>query len=287
MLIVGGGEVASTRLAKVLEADADVTLVAPSESLHPEVRYRIFSDPFTSNKITYHDRAFKFPDEPLSASTSSEFNPNVGGGDLEGVDVVLTAIDDVEISRSIYEHAHARKIPANVADIPPSCDFYFGAQLRSGPLQVMVSTNGKGPKIASMVRDSIRGHINDIGGPSGIGEIIERVGILRERLRERASGVGGEVSKKRMKWMVDLCDTWTLKELSLLDDGMMDKLLDDGWENGGRVPSFLAVGGISGAGKEWGSGVADWATLDRGIHLAAGFGFGAILTWLVLRHLDR
>ncbi|KAF8337506.1 putative NAD(P)-binding-domain-containing protein, partial [Cantharellus anzutake] len=215
VLIVGGGEVASTRLAKVLEADANVTLVAPSESLHPEIRYRIFSDPFTSKKITYHDR---------------NFNGGGGGGDLEGVDMVLTAIDDVEISRSIYEHAHARKIPTNVADIPPSCDFYFGAQLRSGPLQVMVSTNGKGPKIASMVRDSIQGHVVTISGSGGIGEIVEKVGMLRERLRERAPGVGGEVSKKRMKWMVDLCNTWTLEELGLLDDRIMDTLLDEGWE---------------------------------------------------------
>src|SRR5258708_4886249 len=286
VLIVGGGEVASKRLAKVLETDAYVTLVAPSEGLHPEVRYRIFSDPFTSKRITYHDRKFKFPDEPLSASTASEFNPNIGGGDLEGADMVLTAIDDVDISRSIYEHAHARKIPTNVADIPPSCDFYFGAQLRSGPLQVMVSTNGKGPKIASMVRDTIQEHVNSIVEPGGIGRIIEKVGVLRERLRERAPGVGGEVSEKRMKWMVDLCDTWTLKELGLLDERMMDKLLDQGWEKG-RVPSFLAVGGLSGVSKDWKSRVGDRATLDRCIHLSAGIGIGATLGWVVLRYLDR
>jgi len=41
VLIVGGGEVAAGRLRNVLEADAFVTLIAPSSKLNPEVRFRI------------------------------------------------------------------------------------------------------------------------------------------------------------------------------------------------------------------------------------------------------
>ena len=69
---------------------------------------------------------------------------------------------------------------------------------------------------------------------------IERVGELRSKLRERAPGVGGELGKKRMGWMTDLCNVWDLDELALLDDAAMKKLLDEGWEKG-QVPSPTEV----------------------------------------------
>lgn len=100
--------------------------------------------------------------------------------------MVLTAVDDVEKSREICALCRKRKIPVNVADIPPSCDFYFGSQIRSGPLQIMISTNGQSPKLANLIRRRIENSL-----PEGVGEAIEKVGTLRCKLRERAPGVGG------------------------------------------------------------------------------------------------
>ncbi|KAI0079012.1 siroheme synthase [Panus rudis PR-1116 ss-1] len=204
VLIVGGGDVASGRIESVLVADALITLLAPSAGLHPLTKHFIEAAP---DRITYHDRLFSGP------------------ADLEGVDMVLTAIDDVEESRRICALCRARKIPINVADIPPSCDFYFGSQIRSGPLQIMISTNGQSPKLANIIRKRIEQAI-----PEHAGEAIEKVGELRMKLRERAPGVGGEVSKRRMRWMVDVCTTWDMEDLAMLDDEMMYKLLDYGWE---------------------------------------------------------
>jgi len=151
--------------------------------------------------------------------------------------MVLTAIDDVERSREICGMCRALKIPVNVADIPPLCDFYFGSQIRDGPLQIMISTNGKGPKLANLIRKKIEQSL-----PEHAGEAIEKVGVLREQLKERAPGVGGELGKKRMRWMVEVCNAWELDELALLDDTMITKMLDDGWEKG-RVPKVEDVGG--------------------------------------------
>ncbi|OCH95299.1 siroheme synthase [Obba rivulosa] len=214
VLIVGGGDVASGRLESVLVADALVTLVSPSERLHPLTRRLIDA----SDRITYRDRLFEL-------------------SDLDGADMVLTAIDDVETSRAICAECRARRIPVNVADIPPSCDFYFGSQIRNGPLQVMISTNGRSPKLANIVRRRIEKSL-----PEHVGEAIEKVGELRSKLRERAPGVGGELGKRRMRWMVDVCTSWEMEDLALLDDDMMRKLLDDGWENN-RVPKLEDVGG--------------------------------------------
>ena len=201
----------------LLVADARVTLVSPSAGLHPLTKKFIEQYP---DRITYHDRTFGGP------------------SDLEGVDMVLTAIDDVDKSREICGLARERRIPINVADIPPSCDFYFGSQIRDGPLQVMISTNGQSPKLANLIRRQIEAAI-----PARAGAAIEKVGALRSKLKERAPGVGGDVGRRRMRWMVDVCSSWDMDELAMLDEQMMARLLDEGWENQ-TVPRLEDVGGL-------------------------------------------
>lgn len=203
VLIVGGGDVAASRIENILIADARITLIAPRAGLHPQTKAFIDATP----RITYHDRTFAGPE------------------DLEGVDMVLTAIDDVDKSREICALSRERRIPVNAADIPPSCDFYFGSQVKKLPLQIMISTNGKGPRLAHLIRKKIEDSL-----PEGIENAIERVGDLRVKLRERAPGVGGELGKRRMAWMTDVCNTWELDDLALLDDDSIAKLLDEGWE---------------------------------------------------------
>jgi len=206
VLVVGGGEVASSRIQHVLAAGANVTVVSPSTGLNDQTRSLIDCG------VVFHDRTF--------VST-----------DLDDADMVLTAIDDVDLSRDIGTSCRARRIPVNVADDPSYCDFYFGSQIQQGPLQIMVSTNGKSPKLANIIRRRIEESI-----PKSSGEAIERVGLLREKLKERAPGVGGDISKRRMKWMVDLCTSWEIDDLALLDDKQIEKLLDEGWERN-LVPS--------------------------------------------------
>lgn len=212
-LVVGGGHVAASRIQHVLDAGANVTVVSPVQGLIEDTKSLIDNN---NNNIVFHNRTF------LST-------------DLDNVDMVLTAIDDVELSRHIGSSCRDRRVPVNVADDPSYCDFYFGSQIRQGPLQIMVSTNGKSPKLANIIRKRIEESI-----PEGAGEAIERVGVLREKLKERAPGVGGDVSKRRMKWMVDLCTSWELDDLAGLDDGQIGRLLDEGWEMN-VVPSRESV----------------------------------------------
>lgn len=121
--------------------------------------------------------------------------------DLDGVDMVLTAVDDPEASSQIYKLCKERRIPANIADVPPECDFYFGSVHRDGPLQVMISTNGNGPKLASIVRKQIAATL-----PSNIGDAITKVGALRRKLRQIAPAP--EQGPKRMQW-------WALGHIGL------------------------------------------------------------------------
>lgn len=115
--------------------------------------------------------------------------------DDPSISMVLVAIDDPEASTEIWQLCKERRIPANIADVPPECDFYFGSVHRDGPLQIMVSTNGNGPKMANIVRRRIAKSL-----PPNIGDAIAKVGELRKRLRVVAPGNGE--GPKRMQWYV-------------------------------------------------------------------------------------
>ena len=72
VLIVGGGNVAAQRIVSLKIADAQVTIVSPEAGLHEEVKFRI-----ENKEVDWRDR--NFIDQ-----------------DLEGVYMVLTALDDHE-----------------------------------------------------------------------------------------------------------------------------------------------------------------------------------------------
>ncbi|KAI9668903.1 MAG: Bifunctional dehydrogenase and ferrochelatase, partial [Caeruleum heppii] len=208
VLVVGGGEVAAGRILNVLNADAKVTLVSPRDGLNDEVAYRV-----EQKQVDYVDRKF----EP---------------SDLDGADMVLTAVDDPEASSQIYKLCKERRIAANIADVPPECDFYFGSVHRDGPLQIMVSTNGNGPKLASIVRKQIAANL-----PKNIGQAIAQVGLLRRKLRKVAPAI--EEGPKRMQWMSKVCESWSLEDLCEMTEMDMEKLL--GYYQPGDVPSFEQV----------------------------------------------
>ncbi|KAJ9636797.1 Bifunctional dehydrogenase and ferrochelatase [Coniosporium apollinis] len=208
ILVVGGGEVAAGRILNVLNADAKVTVVSPRAGLNPEVAHRI-----ERGQVTYHDRKF----EP---------------SDLDDADMVLTAVDDPEASSQIWRLCKERRIPANIADVPPECDFYFGSVHRDGPLQIMVSTNGNGPKLANIVRRQIAANL-----PENIGDAIKKVGMLRRKLRKVAPAI--EEGPKRMQWMSKVCESWSLEDLVEMDEQDMERLL--GFYKPGIVPSFEEI----------------------------------------------
>lgn len=164
-------QVAAGRILHALNADAKVTVVCPSSGLNDEVSFRV-----SEGQVSHVDRTF----EPQ---------------DLDGADMVLCAIDDPVASSRVWQLCKERRIPANIADVPPECDFYFGSIHRDGPLQIMVSTNGNGPKMANIVRRKIADAL-----PDNTGTAIENVGRLRKKLREIAPDSGQ--GPKRMKWYV-------------------------------------------------------------------------------------
>lgn len=157
--------------------------------------------------------------------------------DLEpqkNVAMVLTAIDDPDASTRIWQYCKKLKVPANIADVPPECDFYFGSVHRDGPLQIMVSTNGNGPRLAAAIRRQIGEML-----PAGTGDSIQKVGELRRRLRRIAPGKSTRDISKRMGWMSEVCDSWSTEDFNKMDKDDMKALV--GYYESGQVPSFEEI----------------------------------------------
>lgn len=187
---------AAGRILNCLNADALVTVIAPTAGLHPEVAHRV-----ARKQVTHIDRKFRPTDL-----------------DDPSISMILTAIDDPAASTEIYTLCRTRRIPANIADVPPECDFYFGSVHRDGPLQVMVSTNGKGPRLAATIRKQIAASL-----PANAGAAIEKVGRLRGLLRKVEPGSDGV--SRRMGWMIRVSDAYNWEAFCDLTEEDMQNLL--------------------------------------------------------------
>lgn len=231
VLVVGGGEVSTSetmnavnttdmanqvaagRVLNLLNADAKVTVVCPKDGLNDEVAFRI-----NQGQIKHLDRVFL----PIDLEPEKE------------IAMVLTAIDDPDASTRIWKYCKRIKIPANIADVPPECDFYFGSVHRDGPLQIMVSTNGNGPRLAASIRRQIGTML-----PEGTGDSIRKVGELRKMLRRKVPGKSTDDINRRMTWMSQVCDKWSTEDFNAMDDEDMEELVR--YFDSGTVPSFESI----------------------------------------------
>jgi precorrin-2 dehydrogenase / sirohydrochlorin ferrochelatase len=185
-------------------------VVCPASGLNEEVAYRV-----QQGQVKHVDRVF------LPIDLEPEKN----------VAMVLTAIDDPDASTRIWKYCKKLKVPANIADVPPECDFYFGSVHRDGPLQIMVSTNGNGPRLAAAIRRQIGEML-----PVGTGDSIAKVGQLRRRLRRIAPGKSTADISKRMGWMSEVCDKWSTEDFNVMDADDMEMLVK--YYEDGEVPSL-------------------------------------------------
>ncbi|KAK3389767.1 hypothetical protein B0H63DRAFT_409597 [Podospora didyma] len=217
ILVVGGGEVAAGRILNCLNADAVVTVICPSSGLNPDVAYRV-----SQNQITHIDRNF--------LPSDLEDSP-------QSIAMVLVAVDDPEASTQIWQLCKSLRIPANIADVPPECDFYFGSVHRDGPLQIMVSTNGKGPRMASTIRKLVAKQL-----PVNAGNAVESVGQLRAKLRQLAPDI--KDGPKRMGWMIKVSDAYSFEDMCGMTEEDMDNLLRFYFSD--RVPSLDVLKALRG-----------------------------------------
>lgn len=75
-----------------------------------------------------------------------------------------------------------KRIPVNVVDVPDLCTFIFPALIRRGDLTVGITTGGKSPGFAAILRRKLEGEI-----PRNAGAILTWLYQLRPRLKRECS----------------------------------------------------------------------------------------------------
>jgi precorrin-2 dehydrogenase/sirohydrochlorin ferrochelatase len=125
-LVVGAGAIAESKIESLLLAGARVTVVAP-EAADKVRRWA------GARKIVWRARTYR-------------------PGDLRGVFLVIAATSSAKLHREIFRRARRDGILCNAVDDPPNCDFYYGAVVRRGALQIAISTGGHSPSLASRLR---------------------------------------------------------------------------------------------------------------------------------------
>lgn len=137
--------------------------------------------------------------------------------------MVLTCINDYQLSLRIWQQCKKLGIDVNLADKPAYCDFYFGSVYRQGPLQIMISTNGKSPRLCNRIKNKM---LIPMFEELNLENAVENLGYLRSQLRNvYHPGEDGEVIKERMEWNRKITDFYSIQEWCAMRHESIDKIL--------------------------------------------------------------
>ena len=151
-VVVGAGRIAARKIESLLEAGADVHVVAPE--IGPNVRAWA-----NEGRLTLTERAF----EPT---------------DVDEAWLVVTATDVPEVNRAAFLAGEERRIFTNSADDPANCSFTLMSTVRRGDIVVSIGTNGRSPALATFLKE----HVRDEMGPE-YETLLEMLSEAREEIR--------------------------------------------------------------------------------------------------------
>jgi len=261
-LIIGDGALAAARATAALQADSNVVVFAtsaPSEIASEEIKIR-------------GERGELMVMEGSLEDVLEQYGANIALAFITDTLIGAPRRRDLASAIALRNALKQWGILVNVADIPSLCDFTLPAchrfALASSPssstpssLQVAVTTNGKGCRLAGRIRREIVSRL-----PECIGQAVENVSRLREMAKslpedvtdhlqsvvitpqlhedslpitpnepvEQDIGHQGEsvssesaedMQKRRMRWVAQISEYWPLEHLAKLDATQSEDIL--------------------------------------------------------------
>lgn len=169
-LVIGGGAVAARKADLMRAAGARVTVIAPEIS--GETR-RMVDD----GRLAW--REAKFEDAMV-----------------DGNRLVIAATDIATVNRAVFEACERRGIPVNVADEPELCRFILPGIVDRSPVTIAVSTGGRSPVLARLMRARLETLI-----PASFGRLADMLGRYRQAAKDRIHGL--ETRKRFWENVID------------------------------------------------------------------------------------
>jgi len=165
-LVVGGGEVAARKASLLVRAGGIVHVV--TEQASPGIEQVVGECQGAAIRKKAYD-----------------------ANDLEGVSIVVAATDDGAVNRQVSHDAQSRKLLVNVVDHPELCNFIFPAIIDRSPIVVGVSSGGKSPVLARMIRARLESLI-----PASYGRLAHLAGSMRDKVKARYT----TINERRQFW---------------------------------------------------------------------------------------
>ena len=162
-LVAGAGEIAEGKIAGLLEAGGEVRVVAPKATATVKEWVR-------EGRILWSKRPFR-------------------AADLRDCFCVIAATSSNELHKKIFRLARRSGVLCNVVDVPELCDFYYPAVVRSGALQIAISTGGESPALAQKLRKKLQEEF----GPE-YSDWLQELGEERRKLRRTSTDPAGRKS---------------------------------------------------------------------------------------------
>ena len=236
-LIIGSNPLANSRCAKSIEIGARPVVIAHGEA---DMHYALHKKT-EEGKVEWLKRGFK--DEDLKTLGREEVDNHVDA-------VFITLGGKKPLSHHISTLCRRLRIPVNVTDAPNLSTFTILSTHSDGPLQIGITTSGKGCKLASRIRREITSSL-----PPNFGAAIDRLGTMRRRIWEEdhklhdLAELGPDNSDddapaqkptfnqlvtesdysatktRRIRWLSQICEYWPLRRLAAITSADVDAIL--------------------------------------------------------------
>ena len=149
VVIIGGGNVCARKAETMMNYGARVTIVSPAFT--DEIEQWGKSGALQLRRKKYED------------------------ADLDGANIVIASTDDQSVNEQIAADCRRRRIPVNVVDVTPLCEFIVPAIVDKGSVHIAISTEGKSPALARTLKEELQRLV----GPEYT-EVNEVLGTLRD-----------------------------------------------------------------------------------------------------------
>jgi len=165
VVLVGGGTVATRKARLLLRAGANLTVVSPEIS--QELEGLLAEHGGVWQQTSYRDV------------------------DLHGKQLVVAATPDRSTNEQIFRDATALSMLVNVVDTPELCTFIFPSIVDRDPLVIAISSSGRSPVLARILRRKIEALV-----PAAYGRLGAFAGRFRQLVKDRIP----QDSLRRMFW---------------------------------------------------------------------------------------
>ncbi len=182
--VIGGGTIAARKANLLLEAGAAVTVIAPDTK---DEMTRLVEQ----GQCQWLEQSFS--DADLNALAKPK--------------LIIAATDDRDTNQAVYQWGESAGILVNVADQTDLCRFILPAIIDRSPLTIALSTGGRSPVLARILKAKLEALI-----PAGFGRLTQLLGQFRDQVKASLP----TVEKRKDFWEATL--TPSLIEQSLQGD---------------------------------------------------------------------